>query len=134
MCIKYIITVAAAALFAALAVSCSTSAPEEAALRQRFSIPADMPVKDLGEIQLLADTPRRLSLGKGKDCTISATALTNDLLRLSLFYESSTEIVDGVAAQNYTEHSTFLLHRGQQCASKMGKQLTVVMKPVLITQ
>jgi len=134
MHIQHIITIAAAALFAALAVSCSKTTPEEAALRQRFSIPADMPVKDLGEIQLIADTPKRLSLGKGKDCTISATALTNDLLRMSLVYESANEIVDGTTAHNYTERSTFLLHRGQQCAPKMGKQLMVVMKPVLITQ
>ena len=132
MHIQPIITIAAAALFAALAVSCSKTTPEEAALRQRFSIPADMPVKDLGEIQLIADTPKRVSLGKGKDCTISATALTNDLLRMSLIYESTAEGVDG-RVDNYTQRSTFLLHRGQQCAPKMGNQLTVVMKPVLVT-
>jgi hypothetical protein len=134
MRIQHISTIAAAACFAALAVSCARTTPNEAALRQRFSIPTDMPLKDLGEIQLIAGTPKRVSLGTGKDCTISATALTNDLLRMSLVYESSNESVGGRTAENYTERSTFLLHRGQGCAPKMGKQLMVVMRPVLITQ
>jgi hypothetical protein len=99
-----------------------------------FSIPVDMPVKDLGEIQLIAATPKRVSLGKDKDCTITATALPNDILRISLVYESSNERVDGIAADSYTERSTFLLPRGHRCAPKMGKQLMVVMRPVLITQ
>ena len=132
MRIQHIITIAAAVLFAALAVSCSRTTPEEAALRREFSIPADMPVKDLGEIQLIAATPKRVSLGKGKDCTISATALPNDILSISLVYESSNERVDGMAADSYTERSTFLLPRGHRCAPKMGKQLMVVMRPVLI--
>ncbi len=134
MRIQHIIPIAAMALFVLLAVSCSRTTPGEAALRRDFFIPADMPVKDLGEIQLTADMPKRVSLGKGKDCTISATALTNDILRMSLVYESSAESVDGRTANNYTERSTFLLHRGQRCAPKMGKQLFVVMRPVLITQ
>ncbi len=133
MRIRLIITTAAAVLFAVLAVSCSKTPPEEAALRQRFSIPDDMPVRGLGEVQLIADTPRRVSLGKGRDCTISAAALTGDLLRMTLVYESTAEIVDGVTANHYTERSTFLLHRGQRCAPKMGKQLMVVMRPVLMT-
>ena len=128
MHIHHIIPIAATALFVAFAVSCSKTTPAEAALRRDFSIPANMPVKDLGEVQLTADTPKRMSLGKGKDCTISATALTNDLLRMNLVYESANEIVDGTTTHNYTERSTFLLHRGQQCAPKMGKQLMVVMK------
>lgn len=133
MRIQLVITTAAVGLFAFLAVSCSKTPPEEAALRQRFSIPDDMPVRDLGEVQLTAGTPRRVSLGKGRDCSISAVSLTGDLLRMTLVYESSDELVDGVTASHYTERSTFLLHRGERCAPKMGKQLMVVMRPVLMT-
>jgi hypothetical protein len=131
---QQIITMTVATLLAALGISCSRISPQEAALRQRLSIPAEMLVKDLGEIRLQPDTPRLLSLGKDRYCTVSATALTNDLLRMSLVYNSSNELVDGNLAANYSERSTFLLHRGQQCAPKMGKQLMVVMRPVLMAQ
>jgi len=133
MRIKHLVTRGSAAvLFAVLAVACSRTKGEEAKLRQEFSIPADMLVKDLGVIGLIPDTPKRLSLGPGKDCTITAAVLTNGIIQMNLAYESKEEIVEGKAVQAYSERSQFLLQPDMRCAPKMGKNLVVVMRPAII--
>ena len=74
----HIATIGLIGLLAVLAVGCAKmSAEQEANVRKAFGVPADMPMKDLGEVELRAGIPKRVRLGAGKDCTITATKLTN---------------------------------------------------------
>ena len=115
------------------AAGCSRTSAEEAKLRRELSIPARMAMKNLGVVELRADSPKRVSLGPGKDCIVTATMLTNGLLQMNLAYEAKDAKADGSRTNNYSQHSRFLLPAGKQCAVKFGPDLMVVMRPTLIT-
>ncbi|MBI1345281.1 hypothetical protein GC163_03240 [bacterium] len=131
MHIQHIAIVALATQFVTLTVGCSQTSPAEAKLRQDFSIASDIPVQDLGVVELRAGTPKLVSLGKDKDLTITATVLAKDLLQMNLVYEAKDVMVQGQPADVYSERSQFLLRPGMRCAPNMGQHLVVVMKPTV---
>src|SRR5881394_3652270 len=111
-----IITALCAVALAVVPLACSRMTGEEAKLRQEFSIPPDMPMRDLGVVELKPDAPKHVSLGKGKDCTITATVLTNGLLQIKLAYES--KVTEQYTTRTDTQKSQFLLPQGKRCAPK----------------
>jgi hypothetical protein len=111
------------------------TADEEADVRKAFGVPADMPMKDLGEVELRAGIPKRVRVGWGKDCTITATVLTNGLVQMNLLYESKGEVIDGVKTQSHSEQHQlrpFRLRPGWLCLPTMGQYLVVAMRPTII--
>jgi hypothetical protein len=131
-------------LLAVLALGCARmTADEEAEMRQAFGIPAGMPMKDLGVIEFRAGLPKRVHLGAGKDCTITATVLTNGLVQLNLVYESQSEVSDGVKTQAHTERSQLVFRAGSLwfpragrpgwlCLPGTGQHLAVALQPKII--
>jgi hypothetical protein len=132
MNMRHIVGLALAALATVCVVGCSKTNARDARLRQEFSIPADMPVRDLGVVELRSDTPKRILLGDGKDCTITATPVTNGLLQMNVAYTAKEEVVKGQTIHNFSHRSRFLLPVGRGCAPKLGEHLTVVLRPVMI--
>ena len=131
--VPHLMNLAIAGLLVWFVAGCSRTSAEEARLRRELSIPARMAMKNLGVLELRADTPKRVSLGPGKDCTVTATVLTNGLLQMNLAYEAKVEKADGSRTNNFSQRSRFLLPAGKQCAVKFGSDLMVVMRPTLIT-
>ena len=125
-------SVALAALAAIGVVGCSKMSARDAKLRQEFSIPADMPVRDLGVVELHSDAPRRILLDDGKDCTVTATLLTNGLLQMNVVYHAKEEVVKGQTTHNFSQRSRFLLPVGRGCAPKLGEHPMVVIRPAMI--
>jgi hypothetical protein len=143
MRIHPITTIGFIGLLAALALGCSgLTAVEEAEVRQSFGVPADMPMKDLGEVELRAGMPKRVSVGWGKHCTVTAIVLTNGSVQLNLLYESGGEVIDGLKHQPYSERSQVvlpadLLARAMKakswfCFPPMRPHFVVAMKPIII--
>ena len=144
MRIHHIAAIGFIGLLAVLAVGCSRmTADEEHDVRLSFGLPADIPMKDLGVVELRAGIPKRVNVGWGKHCTISATVLTNGSVQLNLLYESKGEVIDGVKTQSHSERSQVILPRqlvprpggpdkGWLCFPPMGRRLVVAMKPIII--
>jgi hypothetical protein len=111
-------------------------------------------MKDLGVVELRAGVPKRVHVGAGKDCTFTATVLTNGLVRLNLLYEWKHEVIDGVKTQSHSERS-FVLRPGRIARNRTeaeilgwncftlppvprpdlprrGEHLVVAMKPIII--
>ena len=137
--IHHIATIGFIGLLAVLAVGCSSmTAAEEADVRKAFGVPADMPMKDLGEVKLRAGIPKRVRLGAGKDCTITAMNLTNGLAELNLLYEFKDEIIDGVKTQSYSERSHSVFHPKRVpagwrlCLFPKGQHFVVAMRPIIV--
>src|SRR5436305_13821667 len=108
---KYqIAAVSIAGLLTVLATGCSKMTTHEAAdLRKSFGFPADMPLKDLGAVELRIGIPKRVNVGWGKDCTVTALNLTNGSVEFNLLYKSKSEVIDGVKIQPYSEQSRTVL-------------------------
>jgi len=130
-------------LLTVLAVGCSKmTAVEEAEVRQSFGLPADMPLKNLGMVELHPGIPKRASARRGEDCTVTATVLTNGAVRLNLHYESRGEVVDGVKIQPYSEQSQVILPPGLLekamkskswlCFPPMRPRFAVAMRPIIV--
>jgi len=123
-------------LLAALAAGCSTMTANEAAdVRKSFGLPADMPLKDLGVVELHAGIPKRVSAGWGKDCTLTAIMLTNGLVQLNLLYESKGEVIDGVKTQPYSEQSRMVFRPGRKgwgCFPPMRPYFVVAVQAIII--
>ena len=125
---------------ALLAVGCSKQTAHKAALREELSIAADLPVRDLGVVELSAGTPKLVRLGPGRDLTLTASVITNGMLQMSLAYESKSETAEGSpvrTTKHYTQHSQFMLPAGKPCAVTLNgpapDHLAVVMRPILVT-
>jgi hypothetical protein len=114
------------------------TAGEEADVRKAFGVPADMPMKDLGEVELRAGIPKRVRIGWGKDCTMMATVLTNGLVQMNLVYEFKGEVIDGVKTQSHSERSQLAFRpdtvpaRWRLCLFPKGQHLVVAMRPIII--
>jgi hypothetical protein len=105
-----------------LAVGCSRmSAVEETEVRQSFGIPADMPLKALGVVELRVGTPKRVTVDSGKDCTFTAIVLTNGRVDLNMLYESRGEVLDGVKTESYSERSGTVLPPGLLASAMKSK-------------
>jgi hypothetical protein len=143
MRINQIVTIGFSGLLAVLAVGCSRmTVAETAEMRQAYGLPADMPVKDLGVLELHVGIPKRVSVGWGKDCTVTAIVLTNASVQLNLLYESRGEVIDGVKTQPYSERSQSVLPAGLVaramkakswfCFPPMRPHFVVAMKPIIL--
>jgi len=119
----HIITTSATVLVALFAVGCSESPSEPAVqatnVRQVSSLPADMPTKDLGEVELTAQTQKRVSLGDGKDCVITPTVLADGNLQMDLSVERKGD--DGKIQR--LAQSRLTARPGQQCAISIGDMM-----------
>jgi hypothetical protein len=139
MRMHHIATIGFTALLAVLAVGCSRlTAEQEAEVRQSFGIPADMPMKDLGDLKLRAGIPKRVRLGSGKNCTLTATLLTNGMVQLNVLYEFKGEIIDGVKTQSHSERSLSVFRPDsvpagwRLCLFPKGQHFVVAMRPTII--
>ena len=126
-------------LLAVLAVGCSTmTAEQEADVRKAFGVPPDMPMKDVGEVKLHAGIPKRVRLGAGKDCTITASKLTNGMAELNLLYEFKNEIIEGVKTLSYCEQSQAVFRPDgvpagwRLCLFPKRQNFVVAMRPIII--
>jgi hypothetical protein len=130
-------------LLAVLPVGCSRmTAVEQVELRQSFGLPADMPLKSLGAVKLRVGIPKRVSVGQGKACTITATVLANGSVQFNLLYESRGEIIDGVKTKPYSERSQVVLppallaramkSKSWLCFPPMRPRFVVAMQPAII--
>jgi hypothetical protein len=132
MRIQHIITTNAVVLVALFAAGCSKSPSEPTTqatnVRQVSSLPADMPMNDLGEVELTAHTQKRVSLGDGKDCVITTTVLADGNLQMDLLVERKGD--DGKIQR--LAQSRLKARPGQQCAISVGDtmvSLTPKLKP-----
>jgi len=67
----------------------------------------------LASFNLLAATLYvSLGVGCGKDCTITATVLTNGLVQLNLVFEFKGEVIDGVKIPSHSERSQSVFRPG----------------------
>ncbi len=138
MRIPHIATIGFIGLLSVLAVGCSRmTAEQEAEVRQSFGVPAGMPIKDLGEVRLRAGKPKRVRLGTGKDCTFTATVLTNGWVQMDLLYEFKGEIIDGVKAESHAERSQAVFRPGsvagwRLCLFPKGQPFVVALRPSII--
>ena len=121
-----------------LAPSCSEQSIQEAKLRRELHIPADMPIRDLGTVELLVNSPRVIDLGDGKVVTVTTYGITNDLLQISVAYTYKHQPLAGRKAQPYAHPRTNKITPDKQmvvefCCDPAG-QLALVMKPKLISR
>ena len=126
-------------LLAVLVVGCSTmTAEQEADVRKAFGVPPDMPMTDVGEVKLRAGIPKRVRLGAGKDCTITAIQLTNGMAELTLLYEFKNEIMDGVKTVSHSERSRSVFRPEgvppgwRLCLFPKGQNFVVAMRPIIV--
>ena len=126
-------TINAVVLVALFAGGCSKSPNDRTAQTANpqhvLSHPTDMPMKDLGEVELADHTPKRLSLGDGKECVIISTVLANGNLQMDL----SVEGKGGDGKIQRLAQSTLTARPGQQCAISVGDTM-VSLTPKLKTQ
>jgi hypothetical protein len=126
------ITTCALVLVTLLAVSCSKSPSEHPGqaenVRQSSSPPADMPTADLGEVELTASTPKRVSLAAGKECIIIPTVLADGSIQMDLPVESKA--ADGKIQRS--GRSRLTQRAGQQCGITVGGMM-VSLTPKLKT-
>ncbi len=147
MRIHYIATLGFIGLLAVLAVDrrwraelhrlcCSRmTAEEQTEVRQSFGIPADVPMRDLGVVGFRPGIPKRVRVGVGKYCTITATVLTNGLVRMNFLYESKGEVIEGAKTQSHCERSQLVFRppiKGWLCLRQMDPHLVVAMQPTII--
>ena len=125
-------------LLIVLAAGCSgLTTDEEADVRQAFGVPANMPMKDLGEVKLHAGIPKRVRIDRGMDCTITATMLTNGLSQMNLAYESKSEVIDGVKMPSHSEQSQLVLRPDmvptgwRLCFFPKGQHFAAAMRPII---
>lgn len=116
-----------------LITGCSKMSAEEAKLRQAFpSIPAEMPIVNLGEIDLISGSPKSIELDGGQLLAITATDQIDGTIQIFLEYESIQQKIGSVIKKTYSESSRFLLKPGMQCAPKLGDDLAIVFLPKII--
>jgi hypothetical protein len=121
----------AAALVAMTAAGCSKSpsgpAQQETKLRQKWPVPANMTVKELGVVEFSPHTPKRVSLGDGRDCVLTPTGLADGNLQVDLVVE--TKVSDGKTERL---QSRLITPPGMPCAISVGSSmvsLTPKLKP-----
>jgi len=126
------------ALLTVLTCGCSRmTADDEAEWRKSFGIRADMPLKDLGEVELRAGIPKRVSIGGGQDCAITATVLTNGFVRLNLLYHSKGEAVGPGNSQSRPElplafRPSTVPARWRLPLPPIGPHRVVALRPVIV--
>lgn len=113
-----------------LMTGCSRMSEEEAQARKEFSsIPDDMPVKILGDFDLVSGIAREVNPGPGSSLSITATSMDAETIEMKFDYRSTISRIGGLTKEAYTQKSRFLLRPGMRCAPKMGDDLAVVIRP-----
>ncbi len=140
----HIATIGLSGLLMVLAAGCSRmTADEEHDVRLSFGLAADIPMEDLGVVELRAGIPKGVRVGWRKYCTVTATVLTNGSVQLNLLYESKGEVIDGVKTPSHSARSQSIIprklvprpggpDRGWSCFPPMGRHLVVAIKPIII--
>ena len=106
---------------------------EEAKIREDYSsIPSDMPIEILGEIEFVSGVPRNIELNYGQSLSITATTQLDDTIQISLEYESTKQSVGSLVTESYSEKSQFLLRPGMRCAPQLGDELAIVFRPRIV--
>ena len=108
----------------------------DAKLRRELSIPAGMPIEDLGTVELLANTQKVIRCGVGKEVTVTAYGMTNDMLQISVGYTYEHQPLAGETAQPFARPATNMCKPDKECArlyyTDSAGQCAIVMKPKLI--
>lgn len=116
-----------------LITGCSKMSAEEAKLRQAFpSIPLEMPIINVGEIDLISGSPKSIKLDGGQSLAITATDQIDGTIQIFLEYESIKQTIGSVIKETYSESSRFLLKPGMRCAPKLGDDLAIVFLPKIV--
>lgn len=112
---------------------CSKMSAEEAKIRQDFSsIPSEMPIKNLGEIDFISGSPKNIELDDGQSLAITATVQIDETIQIILEYESTKRTIGSIVKKSYSEKRQFLLMPGMRCAPKLGDELAIVFRPKII--
>ncbi|MCS7465758.1 hypothetical protein NZK35_03595 [Stieleria sp. ICT_E10.1] len=121
-------------IFTPLLISgCSKMSAEESKIREDFSsIPSDMPIEILGEIEFVSGLPRNIELNEGQSLSITATTQLDDTIQISLEYKSTKQSVGSLVTESYSEQRQFLLRPGMRCAQELGDDLAIVFRPRII--
>lgn len=91
-----------------------------------------MPIENLGDIEFVSGSPKKIELNSGQSLVITATTQEDDTIQISLEYESTKQSVGSLVTESYTEQRQFLLRPGMRCASKLGDDLAIVFQPRVI--
>jgi len=119
MRIQHIITTQTLVLATLLAVGCSKSPSKSTASAknpQFVSISADVPTKDLGEVEFTAGTQKRFTLVDGEVCVITPTVLADGAIQMDLEIESKT--ANGQFQR--VDNARITQKPGQQCGILVG--------------
>jgi cytoskeletal protein RodZ len=95
----------------------SAASAEPVNLHQVSSLPADMPLADLGEVELSESTQKRVALANGQECVLQPTVLADGTVQIDLAVESKT--ADG-QVQQLGGRSRITARFGQQCGITVG--------------
>ena len=116
-----------------LNTGCSKMSAEEAKIWQDFSsIPSEMPIKNLGEIDFISGSPKNIELDDGQSLAITATVQIDETIQIILEYESTKRTIGSIIKKSYSERRQFLLMPGMRCAPKLGDELAIVFRPKVI--
>lgn len=119
-------------LFVILGFGCSKVSESEAEIRKEFSsIPADMPIRELGVVEFESGTAKEFEMKKGKSLSITATELNDGNIEMKFEYGATSGKAAGLVKESYSETRRFLIRPGTRCAPKMGDDVAVVIRPVI---
>ena len=97
-----------------------------------------MPIRDLGTVELSANTPRILNLGVGRELRVTAYGMTNNMIQMSVAYTYEHQPHAGEVAQPYAHPKTNLFKPDEEMVhlyyTDPAGRLAVVMKPKLISR
>ncbi len=114
-----------------IGVGCARMSSSEREIRDSFSsIPDDMPIENLGSVTFAPGTPQSFDL-EGGHLSVTVTNAADGLLQVKMVYESTEKSWGGRRTESYRESSQFLLRPGMRCASKMGEEVAVILRPKL---
>ncbi len=119
------------------AAGCARESAQLAQVRRELSVPRNVPIRDLGVLELAADKPKWVHLGAGRDLSITASVISNDLYQMHVVYTSTNSAFFGHLTRSRTEDSTFQLRPGMKCAPTFDEdsadRLAVVIRPKIVT-
>lgn len=119
------------------ATGCVRESAQLAQVRRELSVPANVPIRDLGVLELTAGKPKWVHLDAGRDLSVTASVISNDLYQMQVAYTSTNSSLFGHLTRNYTENQTFQLRPGMKCAPTFDQdsadRLAVVIRPKIVT-
>ncbi len=114
-------------------IGCGQLSEEERQIRRDFpSIPSDMPVKDLGVVEFVSGSSREFEVDSNKQLSVTATEMDDGQMEVKFDYQSTSGNPNGWHYERFTQCSQFRLRSGMRCAPKMGDDVAVVIRPVIV--